>query len=86
MLSGDQDLCARDYERDTAWYPTVKDILPEYYPDKRKVSISVYAWRINRHSYWKSIFPMNRHVRLSVCQLVGWSVGRSVSQSITQTS
>ena len=42
MLPGDQDLCARDYERDTAWYPTVKDILPEYYPDKRKVSISVY--------------------------------------------
>jgi len=34
-LKGEQDLCARDYDRDTTWYPTVKDILPYYYPDRR---------------------------------------------------
>ncbi|XP_023349014.1 uncharacterized protein LOC111717799 isoform X2 [Eurytemora carolleeae] len=32
-LKGEQDLCARDYVRDTTWYPGVHDILPQYYPD-----------------------------------------------------
>ncbi|XP_023349013.1 uncharacterized protein LOC111717799 isoform X1 [Eurytemora carolleeae] len=33
IIYGEQDLCARDYVRDTTWYPGVHDILPQYYPD-----------------------------------------------------
>ena len=32
--------------------------------------------------YWKGNFPMNPHVNLLVCRLVGPSIGRLVGQSV----
>ena len=39
FILGEQDLCARDYVRDTTWYPGVHDILPQYYPDLTEVHL-----------------------------------------------
>jgi len=46
FILGEQDLCARDYVRDTTWYPGVHDILPQYYPDLTEVHLHPHLHRL----------------------------------------
>ena len=46
IILGEQDLCARDYVRDTTWYPGVHEILPQFYPDLTEVHLHLHLQRL----------------------------------------